>query len=143
MRITESNLSDEVKDVYVSEYGNFYFLEGGIVISEINEGVTYTWEEAIDVIDAALDFYGQKKGFCYISNRVNNYSIKPSDWTKFYEHYELNSYAVVTTNENSWFNALMEKSFLKVEIQRFEDLYEAIKWAKKNNLNNQNSNLAC
>ncbi|WP_397362893.1 hypothetical protein [Olleya sp. R77988] len=142
MNITDSTLANEIKDVYVSDHGNFYFLDG-IVISEINEGVTYTWEEASKAIDAAKEFYGNNVTVTYISNRVNKYSIKPSDWLKFYRNdNNLNGYAVVTNSENSWFNALMEKLFSVAEIVRFEDLYEAIKWAKHKNNTNSKSNLA-
>lgn len=138
MKIIDSTLANEIKDVYVSDYGNFYFLEG-IVISEIEEGVTFTWDEAVKAIEAVKAFYGPNFNVCYISNRVNNYSVKPSDWLKFYrKNNKLVGYAVVTKSENSWFNALMEKLFSKIEIERFEDLYEAIKWAKQKNLNKSN-----
>lgn len=135
MTIIDSTLADSILDIHITDQGNFYFLEG-IVISEINEGITYTWEEAEKVIETVHDFYGPEISVCYISNRINNYSVKPSDWLKFYRNNNtLNGYAVVTKSEKSWFNALMEKVFSKAEVQRFEDLYEAIEWAKiKNDL---------
>lgn len=140
MKITDSTLAEEIKDIYVSDFGNFYFMEG-IVISEINEGVTYTWNEAYKVVEAANAFYGPTISVCYISNRVNKYSVKPSDWLKFYKNNnKLNGYAVVTKSENSWFNALMEKVFSKVEIKRFENLYKAIEWAKLKNAKELESN---
>ncbi|MGB6268010.1 MAG: hypothetical protein WBF67_03290 [Olleya sp.] len=86
----------------------------GIIISELSEGITYAWNEAEKAIEAAKEFYGPNISVCYISNRVNKYSVKPSDWLKFYiNNNNLNGYAVVTKSENSWFNALMEKLFLK------------------------------
>lgn len=142
MKIIDSTLANQIKDVYVSNHGVFYFLDG-IVISEIDEGVTFTWEEAEKVIEAAKAVYGQTLDVCYISNRVNKYSIKPSDWLTFYKsYYRLKGYAVVTKSENSWFNALMEKLFLKTEINRFDNLYEAIDWAKQKNTSNSKSMLA-
>ena len=45
MKIADSNLADQIKDIYISDHGNFYFMDG-IIISELNEGITYTWEEA-------------------------------------------------------------------------------------------------
>ncbi len=133
MRIADSNLADQILDVHITDQGIFYFLDG-IVISEINEGITYTWEEAKNAIDAAIEFYGDDYNLCYISNRVNKYSVKPSDWLKFYRNnFRLNGYAVVTKSENSWFNALMEKLFSKVDIKRFDSLYDAINWCKTHN----------
>lgn len=138
MTIIDSTLADSILDIHITDQGNFYFLEG-IVISEINEGITYTWEEAEKVIKTVHAFYGPKISVCYISNRINNYSVKPSDWLKFYRNNNtLNGYAVVTKSEKSWFNALMEKVFSKAEVERFEDLYEAIEWARiKNDLVNR------
>lgn len=133
MKIADSNLADQIKDIYISDYGNFYFMDG-IVISELNEGITYTWEEAKKVIEYAVNYYGDGYNLCYISNRINKYSVKPSDWLKFYaENFKINAYAVVTQSENSWYNALMEKLFSKTEIKRFENLYDAIKWCQIEN----------
>ncbi|SFI94018.1 STAS/SEC14 domain-containing protein [Olleya namhaensis] len=131
MKIVDSTLADQIKDVYISDYGNFYFLDD-VIISELDEGITYTWEEAKKVIEAAKAFYGPTINVSYVSNRINKYSVKPSDWLKFYRgNNRLNAYAVVTKSENSWFNALMEKLFSNVEIERFDNLYEAIDWAKR------------
>ena len=141
MKIINSTLANQIRDVFVSNHGNFYFLDG-VIISEINQDVTYTWEEAVKVIEAAKQFYGPNISVCYISNRVNHYSVKPSDWLKFSRsNNKLNGYAVVTKSENSWFNALMEKLFSKTEIERFDDLYIAIEWAKQKNLK-RSTNLA-
>ena len=51
MKIADSNLADQIKDIYISDHGNFYFMDG-IIISELNEGITYTWEEAKKVISS-------------------------------------------------------------------------------------------
>lgn len=139
MKIADSNLADQIKDIYISDHGNFYFMDG-IIISELNEGITYTWEEAKKVIDYAIKFYGENYSVSYISNRVNKYSIKPSDWLNFNKkQLRLNSYAVVTNSESSWYNALMEKLFSKTEIKRFDNLYESIKWCQAKNLDHLNS----
>ena len=142
MKIVDSTLADSILDIHITKQGNFYFLEG-MVISEINEGITYTFNEASKVIQAAHDFYGPNISVCYLSNRVNNYSLKPSDWLKFFRNTsnQLNGYAVITKSENSWFNALMERLFCKTDIVRFDNLYKAIEWAKEQNaaINNKTS----
>lgn len=133
MKVENTNLANQIKDIYVSDSGIFYFLDG-IIISEINEGVTYTWDEAQEIINAALKLYPSGKQICYISNRVNKYSVKPQDWLKFKKaNLKLNGYAIVTEFENSWQNALMEKFFFRFKMQRFNDLYEAIKWCRLRN----------
>lgn len=140
MKVENTNLADQIKDIYISDHGNFYFMDG-IIISELNEGITYTWEDAKEVIDYAVKFYGENYNLSYISNRINKYSVKPSDWLNFYRNnFKLNGYAVVTDNENSWYNALMEKLFSNVEIRRFKDLYEAIDWCRSQNQRKNRNN---
>lgn len=143
MRIEETNLADTVEDIFISEYGIFYFFDG-YIISELNEDIVYTWEAAQEAIEAAYRHYGDDPSVCYITNRVNNYSVKPADWIKFFTtKNELNGYAIVSYNEASWTNILIEKLFLRTKVERFDDLYEAIHWAKQiNNTISKKSKIA-
>ena len=135
MKVENTNLANQIKDVYVSDSGIFYFLDG-IIISEINEGVTYTWDEAQEIINEALKHYPSGKQICYISNRVNKYSVKPQDWLKFQKaNLKLNGYAIVTEFESSWQSALMEKFFFRFKMERFNDLHAAISWCRSRNQN--------
>ena len=133
MRIKDSILINNIKDVHVSQNGNYYFFEG-FIIGEINEGVTYTWKSAQDIIKAAYEFYGEDISICYITNRVNEYSVNPSDWFKFFKsNHSLNGYAIVSKSEIGWVNSIIERMFLSIKVERFTDLYEAIEWAKGKN----------
>ncbi|WP_299887983.1 hypothetical protein [uncultured Lacinutrix sp.] len=139
MRIADSNLADLIEDIHVSEYGNYYFFDD-FIISEINEGVLYNWAAAQDAIEAAYKHYGENPSICYITNRVNNYSVKPLDWIKFFSSKnKLNGYAIVSYTERGWVNAVVEKLFLKTRVERFFDLYDAISWAKKVNSSIKNT----
>ena len=133
MTVENSNLTEFVKDIHTTENGKYYFFED-IIIAEINEGITYTFEAAENIIDIANQFYGEQKVLCYITNRVNNYSVSPKDWLKFFKDTTpLKGYAVVSKNENSWLNSILEKMFLNSKVERFTDLYEAYNWAKELN----------
>jgi len=133
MRVKDSNLTEFIKDIHVSDNGLYYFFDG-FVIAEINEGITYTWESAQDIIKAAYEFYGQNYSICYITNRVNEYAVNPSDWLKFFRNnHPLNGYAIVSKSEIGWANSILEKMFLSTKVERFTDLYEAIGWAKEKN----------
>lgn len=133
MRIKDSTLINDIKDVHVSENGIYYFFEG-FIIGEINEGVTYTWKCAQDIIKAVYEFYGDDTSICYITNRVNDYAVNPSDWHNFFKNNNfLNSYAVVSKSEIGFVNAIIEKMFLPIKVERFTDLYDAIEWAKEKN----------
>ena len=130
MRIEDSNLAEKIQDIFLSEYGTFYFLEG-VIIGEINEGVIYNWDAALEVIDAAKQHYGEHISVCYISNRINEYSVNPVDWLKFFNANLLNGYAVVSYTKINFANALLEKFFCKTKMQRFANLYTAINWSKQ------------
>lgn len=134
MRIKDANLTEEVQDINLSEYGYYYFFED-FIIAEINQGVSYNWEAAKDIIEAAYKHYGNDISVCYITNRVNKYSVNPADWLKFFkQEHTLNGYAIVSYTERSWINATLEKLFLNTKVEHFTDLKQAIKWAKKRNL---------
>lgn len=138
MQIKYSHLADLVEDVLIDEYGIYYFFDG-FVVSEINEGVTYTWEASQALINAAYEHYGPNPNVCYISNRINQYSIKPTDWLKFFKNNnQLNGYATVSYNEKNWLNALIEKAFMFTKVERFKSLEDAIAWARQLNKDQEN-----
>jgi len=134
MRVKDSNLTELILDVHISDNGIYYFFDS-YIIAEINQGVTYTWESAQDIIKAAYSFYDDKSSFCYITNRVNDYAVNPADWLKFFRNNNpLNGYAIVSNSEIGWANSIIEKMFLSTRVERFKDLYDAIKWAKEKNI---------
>ena len=133
MKITDTNLKELIEYVHVSKYGNYYFFKD-FIVSEIKQGVIYNWEASQDAIEAAIEYYGENPSICYISNRVNQYSVNPIDWFKFFKSEKnLNGYAIVSYTENGWINALIEKLFFSSKIERFNNLSEAIIWTKKVN----------
>lgn len=107
MKVEDSNLIDQIKDIHISDNGRYYFFED-FIIAEINKDIVYTWESAQDVIEAAYNFYGQNISVCYITNRVNQYSINPSDWLKFFKaDHPLNGYAIVSESEIGWDSSIL------------------------------------
>lgn len=113
-------------------FGDFYLFDG-FVIAEINEGVTFTWDDhgkkAIEHITYLYETNGQN--ITLISNRVNPYSIKPTDWKKLSKsQYSLKGYAIVTYSKIGNSIALLEKLFINTKSKRFNSLENAIAWAK-------------
>jgi len=133
MKIKDTKLVDDVEDILISDHGIYYFFEE-FIVAEITEGYIYNWESAQEVIEAAIIHYGEDLPISYITNRVNNYSVKPTDWLKFFKgNYNLNGYAIVTYTETGWFNAILEKLFFPSNFERFTNLLEAINWVKQRN----------
>ena len=130
-----------IKEIREYQFGTFYFFDG-IVISEMNEGVTFEWNMAKKAIKAAQEIFGEDMPIAYISNRINNYHIVPTDWSKFYANRnQLSFYSVVGQTKGSFASLVMERMFFKNSIKQFTDLEEAIIWSlskieKKQELSN-------
>lgn len=114
-------------------YGTYYLFDT-FIVAEINEGITYTWEEhAQPIVERLAHLYDQKgENIVYISNRIHLYSVKPSDWIKFFtNNYKLRGYAIVSYSSRGLLNSLIEKLFMRNSFQSFDNLKDAIVWAKK------------
>ncbi|MDF0706799.1 hypothetical protein [Flagellimonas okinawensis] len=86
----------------------------------------------------AYEVLGKSKPIAYISNRINNYSVVPTDWLKFYKHrHQLEYYSIVAYNSSGLANVVLEKMFFPNKIRQFSKVEDAIKWglAKVNEKN--------
>lgn len=122
----------EVIKEFDYSYGTIFVFKG-FIISEINEGVNFTWKDharpMADDVSGFLGTYGVD--LIYISNRINSYSVVPQDWLKFFKSsYSLKGYYVVSPNRKGTFNLAIESLFFKNKIKNFTSLDEAIKLAK-------------
>ncbi len=110
-----------------------YFLFDTYIVAEIDEGIVYTWDDHAEPIVAELsELYDQKgEGLVLISNRVHSYSVKPSDWIKFFRSdYKLKGYGIVSYSRKGLIASLVEKLFMRNSFRNFDNLAEAIAWAK-------------
>ncbi|QRM87754.1 hypothetical protein FG167_00470 [Lacinutrix sp. WUR7] len=113
-------------------FGNI-FLFDGYVVSEIAEGIVFSWEMHGECITMDLaSFYGTDgSDLIFISNRVNSYSVMAADWSKFFKNsYNLQSYYVVGQAKGSLINIMFEKLFFKSEIRKFTNIETAVTVAK-------------
>ncbi len=128
-RVKELPFYKNIKEIREYQFGKFYFFEN-LVIGELNEGVTFGWEMGKRVIDAAKEVFGDDMPIAYISNRINNYYVVPTDWAKFYKHrHQLDFYCVVGNTKGSFASLVMERMFFKNSIKQFSDLQKAITWS--------------
>ncbi|WP_103068128.1 hypothetical protein [Aquimarina sediminis] len=110
-----------------------YYLFDTFVVAEIKEGITYTWDDhAKPIVEELTHLYDQNgENIVYISNRVHLYSVKPSDWIKFFSNnYKLKAYAIVSYTQRGFLNSLIEKLFMRNNFKSFDNLEDAIIWAK-------------
>ncbi|TBW29199.1 hypothetical protein [Gramella sp. KN1008] len=121
---------DQITKIHHLEFGNFYFLDN-IIIAEVFEGVVYDWSKGRLVFALAAQHFGRSPVH-YISNRINDYSIRPQDWRSFYEHKQyLESYCIVTYTSSGYTNLLFEQLFYSSQIYHFHDLENALTFVKQ------------
>ncbi|WP_109299183.1 hypothetical protein [Aquimarina sp. AU474] len=122
---------DAIQEINYS-FGNYYLFEN-FVVGEINKDVVFTWQNhAKIVVEELSELYDQNgKDLVYITNRIHPYSVVPSDWINFYKQkYLLKGYAIVSYNQKGLLNTLLEKLFMRNKLQSFNNLEDAISWAK-------------
>ncbi|MEW2920731.1 hypothetical protein AB1A65_04630 [Muricauda sp. ANG21] len=127
--VKEVSYFKNIREIRESDFGVFYFFDG-LVISEIKEGVVFNWSMAKKIINIAYEVIGKDKPIAYISNRIHDYSVIPTDWLKFYKNrHQLEFYSVVAYDKGGLSSIVLEKMFFKDNIRQFSDLESAIKWS--------------
>ena len=111
--IKVTNLYSEVLKEFNYTFGNV-FLFDGFVISEMEEGIIFSWEDHAERItkDIASFLGTDGSDLIYISNRLNAYSVMATDWIKFFKNrYNLEGYYVVGQEKSSLINTMFENQF--------------------------------
>ena len=115
------------------EFGDYYLFES-FVVAEIHKDVVFTWKDHGKVVAEEIShLYEQNgKGIVYISNRVNEYSRVPSDWFHFFRfNFFMKGYGIVSYSPEAKRTAILEKFFVRSKMQNFDNLDDAILWAKE------------
>lgn len=113
------------------------FVFDGYIVSEIKEGISFSWEDHAEVIvNDVTQFIGSDgSNIVYLSHRIHSYSVQPMDWLKFFTNqFSLKGYGVIGYSSRSFINTVMEKMFFNKKIRRFSSLETAINWAESANL---------
>ncbi len=127
--VKEIDFFKNIREIRECDFGVFYFFDGP-VISKIKEGIVFNWSMAKKIIDIAYEVLGKDKPIAYISNRINNYSVVPTDWLKFYKNrHQLEIYSVVAHSKSGLSSIVLEKMFFRDNIRQFSDLETAITWS--------------
>lgn len=114
-------------------FGSFYLFEN-FIVGEINKDVVFTWKDHAKIlVEEISNLYDQNgKDLVYISNRINPYSVVPSDWVHFFKYsYSLKGYGIISYEAKGRLNTMLEKLFMRSKFKSFDNLSDAIIWAKK------------
>lgn len=129
--LKETSFYRDALHVLSYDFGDFYLYDQ-FIIAEFNDGEVVSWEGMGKIlVEDIRDIYGsQSKELIYISNRVNNYSVIPSDWIKFKRNNgTIKGYGIISYSNRSYLNALLEKLFINTKLRFFDSLESAISWA--------------
>tara|TARA_R110000787_G_scaffold59922_13_gene135910 strand:- start:6806 stop:7189 length:384 start_codon:yes stop_codon:yes gene_type:complete len=99
-----------------------------VVIIEIAEGTSLSYENGIQTLHRLLSIIGDKP-WVYISNRVNSYSLDPNDYKHLNEIPTLKGIGVIQYKRSIKTALELENLFVKKPFKTFNDLDSAIEWA--------------
>ncbi|GLB49164.1 hypothetical protein [Neptunitalea lumnitzerae] len=114
-----------------TKIGTFYFFDE-YVITEFNEGVTVSFDSCKDLCFLINKYYGDTTPYGVISNRINSYSVFPTDY--FYlknMFFNLRCIAVVNYINKTTYpfeSEVVEKVICPRTYQSFKDLDTARRW---------------
>ena len=129
-KVRDLELINQIREIREFEFGVFYFFKGGIVISEMHEGVLFRWDNAKKAVYAAQEIYDDHIPLIYIANRINRYHVAPFDWFKFYKNrFDMQHIAAVGPLKGHALSMFLKKLIFPKRIKRFVDLDKAVAWA--------------
>lgn len=111
-------------------FGDFYLFDT-FVVGEIHEDEIFSWtNHGQQIAEELSNLYDNNgKDIVYISNRVHDYSVVPTDWKKFYKFsYNLKAYGIISYTKTGFFNAMLERMFVNTKLRWFNSLEDAIGW---------------
>lgn len=130
--IKHSVLYKEVLKELNYKYGDVFVFDG-FVVSEIKEGISFSWEDHAQPMIKDITDFTKCKGsdLVYISHRIHSYSVVPTDWLKFFRNsFSLKGYGIVGYSGLVTVSSVIENLFFKKKIRRFNSLEAAVHWAK-------------
>lgn len=105
------------------------FIYGNVIIVETHEGIHLSYKNGFSLLVKVLNILGSKP-FVFIANRIDSYSIKPTDYKYLNKVPTLRGIAVVAYSEMTKANAVLETKFCRKPFSVFENTYDAFVWAQ-------------
>lgn len=124
------NLPEEAPllDILKTKIGTVYFYENFVIV-EANEGALLSYSTSFQILLKGLQIM-KNRPLVYIANRINSYSVNPTDFKYLEEVPTLKGIALVHHTEESKVNASYESTFFNKPIESFDSLEDAYYWAQ-------------
>ncbi len=124
------NLPEEAPllDILKTKIGTVYFYENFVIV-EANEGALLSYSTSFQILLKGLQIM-KNRPLVYIANRINSYSVNPTDFKYLESVPTLKGIALVHHTEESKVNAYYESTFFNKPIESFDSLEDAYYWAQ-------------
>ena len=127
------NVSDtfQLTKTLTSKIATVYIYNKRIAVVEVNEGVNLSYASAASLLFKGLMAF-KNRPWVYISNRVNSYSVVPTDYEYLHKISTLKALSIVVPPGTDPSTTAIEQIFCRKPFQLFSDgLEEALVWAEK------------
>ncbi|MDY8135854.1 hypothetical protein [Aquimarina sp. 2201CG5-10] len=128
--MAKSLKEEDVVHEYELNTGKVFFYKDYLII-EVAEGVCFNHEKAKE-LSKLTNLHFKDRPFGYISNRINSYSVEPTDYIKIKEVFpNIKAFAIVTYNDFQKTSVRIENMFFQGDIVSFDNLENAVDWVKE------------
>jgi len=127
------NVSDtfQLTKVLTSKIATVYIYNKRIAVVEVNEGVNLSYTSAASLLFKGLLAF-RNRHWVYISNRVNSYSVVPTDYEYLHKIGTLKALSIVVPPDTDPSKTAIEQIFCRKPFKLFTSgLEEAMIWAEK------------
>ena len=127
------NVSDafQLTKTITNKIATVYVYNKRIAVVGVNEGATLSYASAASLLFKGLLTF-KNRPWVYISNRVNSYSVVPTDYEHLHKINTLKALSIVVPEGTDPSTTAIEQIFCRKPFQLFTNgLEEALVWAEK------------
>jgi len=111
-----------------SKAANVYIYNKCLAVVEVHEGVTLSYLTGASLLIRALFIFKNRK-WAYISNRINSYSVVPTDYDHLHKIGSLKVLSIVRNPQEVNKALPIESIFCRKPLKLFNELDEALDWS--------------
>lgn len=128
MKIRDFILTEEPQSIYHLDIGTLTVFRT-FLVAEFKEGLTVGFNNGQEMLTIIYDHFGNTGNFGFICNRVNSFSIIPTDLNKIGKLFTQSpKVAIVNYTKLGKLSAQFERNYWPFPVQLFDDLHTGITW---------------
>lgn len=128
MNIKDITLSEEPQSIYHLDIGTLTVFST-FLVAELKEGISISFDDGQELITIIYDHFGRSGNFGLICNRVQSFSLIPTNTNQIATLFEQNpKVAIINYTTLDQLSAKFEGTYWPFEVALFDDLSEGIAW---------------